>query len=182
METMNSRWGLPENFTPSTQTIRGISFALSFSCVFSQWKELLEMLGGFVSKELPKICVTILGKKNLSLDSFSLRRLCLFSVLVSGIRMYAFLNSPKKEKEVVLFKPHRRNYAFSNIMQFWPHVTYLLKILLICLRLFFWCFFVCLFRVFLECLALFKAHCPFWHWNYIILNMCDTTLISIAGD
>ena len=34
----------------------------------------------------------------------------------------------------------------------------------------------------LEYLALFKAHCPFWHWNYIVLNMCDTTLISIAGD
>lgn len=41
-----------------------ISFAFSFSCVFSQWKELLETLEGFVSKNLlPKIHVTILGKK-----------------------------------------------------------------------------------------------------------------------
>lgn len=137
---------MSENFTPSTQKIRGISFALFFSCVFSQWKELLEMLGRFVSKNLPKICVTILGKKkNLSLDSFPLRRLCLFSVLISGIKIYAFLNSPKKEKKLRLFKPHRRHYAFSIIMQFWPHVTYLLKILLICLKLVFWCFlFVCL--------------------------------------
>lgn len=39
-----------------------------------------------------------------------------------------------------------------------------------------------LFILFLEYLALFKAHCPFWHWNYITLNMCDTTLISIAED
>lgn len=67
MEMMNRLWGLPENFTPSSQKIvRGISFAFSFSCVFSHWNKLLEMLEGFVSKNLlPKIHVAILGKKNI---------------------------------------------------------------------------------------------------------------------
>lgn len=70
-------------------------------------------------------------KKTPSLDSFSLSRLCLFSVLIAEIKIYAFLISLRKEKEVGPFKPSKANYAFSNIMQFWPLVTYLLKRLLI---------------------------------------------------
>lgn len=60
-EMVNVLW---ENFTPSSQKIRGVSVALSFSNVLSQWNELLKMLG-FVSKNLPKIHVTILGKKSI---------------------------------------------------------------------------------------------------------------------
>lgn len=82
MEMVNLLRDLPENFTPSSQKIRGFPIALSFSYVFSQWNKLLEILEGFVSKNLTKIHVTIL-EKNPSPDIFSLRRLCLFSALKS---------------------------------------------------------------------------------------------------
>lgn len=105
MEMMNSRWGLSENFTPSTQKIRGISFALFFSCVFSQWKELLEMLGGFVSKNLPKICVTILGKKKI------------YPLIVFHWEDYAFLVSSYLESKYMpswIAQKRKKNWDFSN--------------------------------------------------------------------
>jgi len=60
---MNRLWSLPENFTPPSQKTSGISCAFFFSYVFSRWKELLEKLEGFVSKNLSKIHMTILATK-----------------------------------------------------------------------------------------------------------------------
>lgn len=124
---------------------------------------------GFVSKNLPKIHVTILGK-NLSLDIFSLRRLC----LCSEIKIYAFVISGRKEKEVRTFKPRGANYAFSNIMQFWPHATYLFKRLLICLLEWFFkiiiIYFIfrisCSFQGSLSLLAL-ELHNTEYVWHHI---------------
>lgn len=59
MEKINSFGGLHENFTPSSQKMRGISFTLTFSC----GKNNLEPLEGFISKKnLPVIHVTIVEK------------------------------------------------------------------------------------------------------------------------
>lgn len=96
---------------------------LSPSLMFSQWDKLLEMLE-FVSKNLPKIRVSILGK-NPSLDIFSLRRLCLFSALKSK---YMTLWLAQERKKKWSFKPRGANYAFSNIMQFLPHYVFIEKI------------------------------------------------------
>lgn len=140
--------------------------------MLSLWKEQMEPLEEFASKNfISKIHMAVLEKKHslavlhydyAFLMSSYLKSIYMPSRVVQGKQKWVFSNSV--EQITLSIK-----YAILATCYIWTK-----KILHIILHGYLF--------IFLEYLALFKAHCPFWHSSYIVLNMCDTTLISIAGD
>lgn len=116
IEMVNLLWDQPENFTPSSQKVRGIS-VLSLSYVFHSGMNCLKC---YVSKNLPKIHVTILGKYS-SPDIFSLRRLCLFSALKS--KYMSLCLAQERRKKCDLSNPEKKIMFSVTLYNFFPHVT-----------------------------------------------------------